>query len=373
MKALFTRSLHLLLATSCLTLSLQAPAALFGIGEQASGLPAIALEADYNFYGETGKLSKLRARHLRPPYSLPVSTVAIIDELNEELDRRNAGVAPDVIIRDRLQWGRFEIFSVLKPMRNGRQIAVPTPVICKSRYNCRVDHAFEDRLSTEQRALLAWIRHYLHKNNHKLQLNDRQTARVTAEYQLFSIFDAIAPSTPAINLWLNMPAAAKPSAQVLDTNASDTAPADLAAIGNFALAMQRLPERELSETSPLFNQLLGEQLQTLFAGQYSYPFTRLSYNGRKPDYSRHDLSAVELAQELRGWQKIEALAHIASPDVRYVITRVNDDNNNLHVIPVACQHGRCEKLLWSQLRSTETRLLNHPLVLKQFVQLFENP
>lgn len=372
MNAFPERSILSLLTLILVMTSQPAAATLFGVGDNVKGLPAIVLEAEYDFYGETGTLSKLRGRHLRPPYSLPVSSVAIVDNLNAELDRRNRKSAPKVVVKDRLRWGRFEIFSVIKPLGNGQEISIPTPVICKSKYECRVDTAFEDRLSKEQRALLAWTRFYLLKNNSKRRLNNQQSARVTNDYKMFSIYDDLAESSPAINFWLNMPLLKKSDSIELASGSPPprTGRPEINAITSFISALQNLPESELNEESFEFNNLMGKHLQTLFAGQYTYPFTRTSTNSsNRVEYSREDMSALELARELRSWHRIKPMAYIKGAKVRYLLVSINDSLNNLHMLPVRCkENGLCDSLHWEQLRSTETRLLNYPFLLSQFSQ-----
>ncbi len=364
------RSLLLLLG---LLSGIQAQAALFGIGKEVNGLPAIVLEAEYDYYGETGTLSKLKGRHLRPPYSLPVSTVAIVDNLNAEMDKRKLKIAPHITITDRLQWGQFEIFSVLKPLDNGKKLSKPMPVICKSKYDCRVDGEFEDRLNKDQRALLGWTRYFLLKHHSSRRLNNQQSARITREYKLFSVFNKGAASTPAINFWLDMPRTRHADAIAFSPESPPKRSGRPAinAITGFVWALQALPKDELSEQSPTFNELMSNKLQSLFAGQYSYPYTRISRSkAGHVDYSREDLSALELAQTLRNWHTLQPLAYIKGLDVRYIIVSINDNVSDLHVIPVSCKNALCDRLDWEQLRSTEIRLLNHPLILAQFTRYF---
>lgn len=373
MHRFFLTSACTLLLTLGFFVSFQTQAALFGIGKEVNGLPAIVLEAEYDYYGETGTLSKLRGRHLRPPYSLPVSTVAIVDQLNNEMDQRNLKVAPRITITDRLQWGQFEIFSVLKPLPNGKRLSKPTPVICQSKYDCRVDNAFEDRLSKDQQALLGWIRYFLFKNHSARRLNNQQSARITRDYKLFSVFNKHSVSTPAINFWLDMPRIRHADEIALSPESSPKPggrPA-INAIADFAWALQSLPENELNEQSFAFNQLMEEKLQSLFAGQYSYPYTRISQSDAGHiRYSREDLSALELADELRNWRTLKPLAYIKGIDVRYIVVSINGSDNDLHVVPVNCSNALCDRLNWEQLRSTETRLLNHPAILAQFSRFF---
>ncbi|MCV6591272.1 MAG: hypothetical protein OIF57_19970 [Marinobacterium sp.] len=344
-----------------------ANAALFGVGEKVNGLPPIVLEAEYDYYGETGKLSKLRNRHLRPPYSLPVSTVAIVDQLNNELERRNIQIPPEVIITDRLRWGRFELFSVLKPVGDGQKISKPTPVICRSKYNCKVDYAFEDRLSTEQRAFLAWTRYYLMKNHSKRRLNNQQSAHVTAEYKLFNISDQLAVSEAAIHFWLNLTNYQTPYRTTQNQAPAEDVPDALQALWALANDLQALQPAELQEQSFDFNQLMETHLQSLFAGQYTYPWTLIeSSNAGHTRYERKDLTALELAEQIRRWKSITAHGYITGPDIQYMIVSLNQTPTDIHIIPIQCQSGRCNRLHWEQLRSHETRLLNHPLLLQQF-------
>jgi|GEM_PF-2673713 len=375
MHSLFLKSARPLLLTLGLVTAIQTQAALFGVGQRVDGLPAIVLEAEYDYYGETGTLSKLKGRHLRPPYSLPVSTVAIVDQLNAEMDRRKLKVAPEITITDRLQWGPFEIFSVLKPLPGGKQISKPTPVTCKSKYDCRVDDSFEGRLNKDQRALLGWVRYFLLKNHSARRLNNQQSARVTRDYKLFSVFNkrSTSTSTPAINFWLNMPGLRHTPAISLSPEAAPerSGRPEINAITSFAWALQTLPSNELSEQSFAFNQLLGDKLQSLFAGQYSYPYTRISQSDAgHTSYSREDLSALELAAELRSWRTLKPLAYIKSVDVRYILVSINGSDVDLHVLPVSCKNALCDRLHWEQLRSTETRLLNHPALLAQFSHFY---
>lgn len=367
-----TSARTLLLAIGLLS-GIQAQASLFGIGQEVNGLPAIVLEAEYSYYGETGTLSKLKGRHLRPPYSLPVSSVAIVDHLNAEMDKRKLKIAPHITVTDRLQWGEFEIFSVLKPLPNGKQISKPTPVICKSKYDCRVDGEFEYRLSKDQRALLGWVRYYLLKHHSARRLNNQQSARITRDYKLFSIFNKRSVSTPAINFWLNMPRIRHADSISLTPESAPERSGRPAinAITDFVWALQALPADELNEQSFAFNQIMGDKLQSLFAGQYSYPYTRISQSDAgHVRYSREDLSALELADELRKWRTLTPLAYIKGISVRYLVISVNDNSNDLHVIPVSCKSTLCSQLNWEQLRSTETRLLNHPEILAQFSRFF---
>jgi len=350
-----------------------AHASMYGVGDNGDNIPNIVLEAEYDFYGETGKLSKLRGLHLRPPYGLPVSTVAIVDDLNEALKKKNQ-IAPEVLITDRLQWGRFELFSVLKPLPNGQKISKPMPVVCRSKYDCQVDRLFETKLTKEQRNLLSWVRYYLSKQHRKRRLGNKQVFKVTSEYLLFSVFDDLAISTPAINFWLNLHRLNQDEVSLSANQAPNrTSRPEINAIANLVHALQQLTESELDEQSFEFNMVMEQQLQSLFAGQYSYPFTLFEETETgKVQYHRKDLSSIEFSQQLRSWQKIKPLALIKGEKTRYVIVRINGDERDIHVLPVACHNKLCEKTNWELLRSKEIRLLNHPLLLKQFSRYFEN-
>lgn len=363
---IFRHPLTAILGLSVLLTSGPSAAKMFSINPKDTD-PGVVLEAEYDYYGQSGKLSKLRGLHLRPPYELPVSTVAIIDNLNEKL-KKNKQTAPDVFITDRIQWGRYQLFSVLRPMANGQQISEPFPVICESKYRCRVDEFFDSHLNEEQQNLMKWIRYHLKTRHAEAILNDQQRFKTTQSFKLFSVFDPRGDASPAINFWLNLQPYPRKKPILIDASGvtQNSSRLELKTIANFIQKTHALDEKEVNANSDTFNLLLGTELNDLFAGQFTYPFTSmtLNYSG-KPVYERKDLSGVELTNRARSWNSITPLGYINSGSVRYVAFSVNDQPENVRIIPVQCDGRLCETLSAELMRTNELRLLNHPLIINE--------
>ncbi|MBY4676648.1 hypothetical protein [Marinobacterium arenosum] len=363
-RTIYPTSLWMLLG---LLLSGNANAELYELGPDNGQLPDIILEAEYDYYGENGKLSKLNNRHLRPPHALPVSTSAIIDQLNHQLDKYNRP-APEVHITDRLRWGRFELYTVLSPLSGRRKIARQMPVICRSKYDCLVDRQFEIKLSSDQINLLKWVQHQLASQQGGNRLDDPKVAEVTQSYKLFSITDTDSQQQPAINLWLNLKLFSRPQRILISADGIAPKPdrPALQVISQLIKQAHSLPRRKLRTDHPQVVALMQHQLQTPFAAQLSFPFSRMrrADNGL-PRFQKLDLNGTELLSEMQHWHSLTPVGYLDSNGVRHLLFSLNDDPGDLHLLPVDCGSGLCNRLHADLLRGTEYSLLNHPLVLNQ--------